>query len=98
MKSAGTLLQYACFNCRKSFKRPQFSESRNRFMTSDQLRGQSEDARKFEKGRSYKCPDCGGMAHFMGQDFKAPKRSDARAWQNAQAFIEAGEVFYRGTE
>ncbi len=38
------------------------------------------------------------MAHFMGQDFKAPKRSDARAWQNAQAFIEAGEVFYRGTE
>jgi hypothetical protein len=34
---------------------------------------------KSTAGRSYKCPDCGGLAHFMGLDFKAPKKTDAKA-------------------
>ena len=40
MKSLGVPLQYACFVCRKSFKRPQFSGSINRFMTSEHAIGQ----------------------------------------------------------
>ena len=96
MKRAGIPLQFACFECRKSFKRPRFSGAFNRFMTSQQQRGQREEADNFEATRKYKCPDCGGQAHFMGIDFKAPKRSDLKGWEKARVFIASGKVFYRG--
>ncbi len=95
MKSIGIPHQYACFKCRKSFKRPRFGASHDRFMTSAQHAGQQREAVAFEAQREYRCPDCGGPSHFMGQDFKAPKRSDAKAWKTVQAFIEAGGTYYR---
>jgi hypothetical protein len=67
-------------------------------MTSEQLKGQSQEAENFNLERTYKCPDCGGPAYFMGLDFKAPKKSDVKTWQKAKAFIESGKVYYRGTE
>jgi hypothetical protein len=96
MKSIGIPLQFACFQCRKSFKRPQFSACHDSYMTSDQLAGQIHEVARFEADRDYKCPDCGGEAYFMGQDFKAPKRSDLKAWASAQAFITSGKIYYRG--
>lgn len=98
MKSKGIPHQYACFQCRKSFKRPQFPGASNRFMTSEQQKGQTEAAKHFESHREYKCPDCGDQAFFMGTDFKAPKITDVKAWQEAQAFIESGKVYYRGVQ
>jgi DNA-directed RNA polymerase subunit RPC12/RpoP len=97
MKAIGILMQYACFKCRKSFKRPQFSGANSRFMTSEQQSAQHQEARQFENEREYKCPNCGGAAHFMGQDFKAPKITDAKTWAEVQAFIVSGKVYYRGT-
>ena len=97
MKSVGIPLQYACFSCRKSFKRPRSAGAFNRFMTSEQQRGQQNEARRTEGSREYKCPDCGGPAAYMGQDFKAPKKSDRKAWEKAQAFIQSGKIFYRGS-
>ena len=96
MKSIGIPLQYACFACRKSFKRPQFSPRCKSYMTSDQIAGQIQEVAKFEAGREYKCPDCGGSTFFMGQDFKAPKKSDTKAWKKAKEFIESGKIYYRG--
>lgn len=98
MKAVGIPLQYACFSCRKCFKRPQFSGTSNRYMTKDQQAAQYKEAEEFEAHRSYKCSDCGGPAHFMGVDFKAPPRSDVRAWRAAEAFIASGKFFTRGTE
>jgi hypothetical protein len=98
MKSIGVPLQYACFQCRKSFKRPQFSGATNRFMTSAQQAAQRREAGQFEKNREYKCPECGGSAHYMGIDFKAPPRTDLRAWRQAEAFIASGKLFIRGTQ
>jgi len=98
MKSIGIPLQYACFICRKSFKRPQFSAGHSQFMTSEQKRGQANEIKEFEGQRGYKCPNCGGPSHFMGQDFKAPKRSDVKAWKEVQKFIESGKIYYRGVE
>ncbi len=95
MKSIGTPRQYACFKCRKSFKRPRFGASHDRFMTAAQQTGQLKEAAMFEAQREYKCPDCGGPSHFMGQDFKAPKHVDVKAWEAVQAFIEAGKTYYR---
>lgn len=94
MRSRGHPLQHACFACRKSFKRPQLSGSPSRFMTTDQARGQWAEAATRNE-RAYKCPDCGGPAHFMGLDFKAPKRADRKAWREVQAFIVAGNTYYR---
>lgn len=90
-------LQYACFACRKSFKRPQFSPAAKSFMTSAQIAGQRRAADEFEHARVYKCPDCGGPTHYMGKDFKAPKKSDVRAWREAQEFVGTGNIYYRGT-
>lgn len=98
MKSIGIPLQFACFKCRKSFKRPQFSGSTSRFMTSEQQLAQSKEAQDFEAQREYKCPNCGGPSHFMGQDFKAPKKQDSKAWKEVQAYIEAGKIYYRGNK
>jgi len=97
MKALGRPHQYACFRCRKSFKRPQFQASSNRFMTGEQLKAQSEEAKQFEDNRDYKCPDCGGPAFFMGIDFKAPPKSDIKTWKKVQKFIESGKTFYRST-
>jgi len=98
MKIVGIPLQYACFDCRKSFKRPQLSGASDRFMTSEQQAGQVREAAEFANDRVYKCPDCGGLTHFMGLDFKAPKKLDVKAWQQVKAFIESGKVYYRGSQ
>ncbi len=98
MKVIGHPLQFACFACRKSFKRPQVSGSTNRFMSFQQREGQQREVEQFEAERTYKCPDCGGQTHFMGIDFKAPKKTDIKAWGEIQAFIQSGKVFYRGSQ
>jgi DNA-directed RNA polymerase subunit RPC12/RpoP len=95
MKSIGIPLQYACFSCRKSFKRPQFSPAVDRFMTAEQRDGQLREAVQFESERVYKCPECGGPANFMGQDFKAPKKADTKAWREVEEYIRSGKVYYR---
>ena len=96
MKSSGIPLQYACFNCRKSFKRPQFHARQGNYMTSEQIAGQAAEVARLEAERQYLCPDCGGETHFMGQDFKAPRKSDVKSWNAVQAFIASGKTYYRG--
>ena len=66
-------------------------------MPSEQGREQQLEAHKVNT-RSYKCPDCGGVAHFMGIDFKAPKKADAKAWLKVKAFVLSGKVYYRGSQ
>ncbi|PTY00580.1 hypothetical protein DB345_00315 [Spartobacteria bacterium LR76] len=89
--------QYACFSCRKCFKRPQAQESNNRFMTSAQQRAQRKKIENAEAAREYKCPDCGTPTVFTGIDFKPPRRSDLEGWKKARRFIESGKIFYRRT-
>jgi DNA-directed RNA polymerase subunit RPC12/RpoP len=96
MKNTGIPHQYACFKCRKSFKRKQFFSSVDRFMTSDQQAGQYKESADFNAKRIYKCPDCGDQTYFVGTDFKAPKKSDTKAWREAKILIESGKVYYRG--
>ena len=67
-------------------------------MTSEQQAAQGKEAESFEENREYKCPECGGVAHRMGIDFKAPRKSDLKAWHEAQEFIQAGKVNYRGVK
>ena len=88
--------KYACFECRKCFKRAQFAATWKPHMTSEQTRGQMAELEAFEAARTYKCPDCGGATQYMGQDFRAPRKSDAKGWESAREFIASGKTYDRG--
>ncbi len=88
--------QYACFACRKSFKRPQPAGALDRFMLEPQRKAQRAQVAQAQEHRSYACPNCGRETSFMGIDFKAPKMTDTRGWKVAEEFIKSGKVFYRG--
>ena len=56
---------YACFNCRKTFKRRLLSDL------------ESKDDFQLKEA---KWPDCGQLMANMGKDFEAPKKSAIKAW------------------
>jgi len=97
MKELGIPHQYACFSCRKSFKRKQYGATHNHFMTGKQQRGQVREVEEYNKNRGYKCPDCGGTTYYMGTDYKEPKKNDIKRWKKAEQHIKSGKVFYRGS-
>ncbi|MCL2310266.1 MAG: hypothetical protein FWC42_08360 [Proteobacteria bacterium] len=65
-------------------------------MTTEQQVARGKEVEDFEASRTCTCPDCGGPAHYMGIDFKAPRKTDTRAWRDAEAFIASGKLFIRG--
>lgn len=65
-------------------------------MSSDQQQGQTREAKVYNLLRLYTCPDCGAKAHFMGTDFKAPKRADLKAWRSSKLIVDSGKLFFRG--
>ncbi|MEM7592460.1 MAG: hypothetical protein AAF383_13220 [Cyanobacteria bacterium P01_A01_bin.83] len=67
-------------------------------MTSRQQSRQRQKIVEFNAARVYKCPECGGKTYFMGLDFKAPKKSDTKAWHEVEMFIKSGKVYYRGSQ
>lgn len=88
---------YACFTCRKSFKRPLVSLAKPRSLGKSARTEFERSARLFESEFRHKCPHCGGVAHFMGRDFKAPKSSDKRAWERVETFITSGKTYHHRT-
>lgn len=58
---------FACFKCRKSFKRRL-------------LKDISDDDK--QKSVPAKCPECGELMADMGLDFKAPSKTNIKAWEH----------------
>lgn len=69
---------YACFNCRKAFKR--------RLMHD--ING--DDTQLVEA----KCPQCGSLMADMGLDFEAPKKDDTAAWNHMKTLYSVGITFH----
>ncbi len=69
---------YACFDCRKSFKRRLLNDV-------DESRAESAAAT---------CPDCGALTANMGKDFKAPPRKELKAWQHLRLLYSVGIAFH----
>ena len=92
---------YACFTCRKSFKRPLVTLARPRYRSRAEAdadaRPFSRRARQFMRTFGHACPQCAGRTHFMGTDFKAPKTADKKGWARVERFIASGRTYYRGT-
>ncbi|MBD3864707.1 hypothetical protein [Olleya marilimosa] len=70
---------YACFNCRKSFKRRLFEDI---YDNNNQIK------------KKAKCPECQSLMADMGLDFKAPKITDRKAWTQLSLLFEVGLTFH----
>ena len=75
--------RYACFACRKAFKRRKDDDFPARMRAIGAV-GQRAVVR---------CPDCGGAMHNMGMDFAAPRRSDVRQWRKVELLFAHGVAF-----
>ena len=90
---------YACFDCRKCFKRPGTGTA-SRDWTDDRREVDAPtdqvvlgcwrlDAAKV----TLACPHCGGVAIAMGLDFRAPVRGGIEAWEVVRRLRQAGVYF-----
>ncbi len=69
---------YACFNCRKTFKRR---------LMGDIKKGETSI---FEA----KCPQCGELMANMGLDFESPKKYDVKKWEHLKSLYSVGITFH----
>jgi hypothetical protein len=69
---------YACFNCRKTFKRR---------LINDIKRGEKSVLEA-------KCPECAELMANMGLDFESPKKDDLKKWEHIKSLYSVGIGFY----
>ena len=73
---------FACFNCRKTFKKPHYYE-----LPEDKRPEKKEDL-------VYFCPQCRGEIHSMGMDFRSPKTEDFKQWKKVEILYQYGFTFH----
>ena len=69
---------YACFNCRKTFKR--------RLMWD--IKRDNKDVTEA------KCPQCGELMANMGLDFESPKKDSIKDWNHVKDLYSVGITFH----
>jgi hypothetical protein len=67
--------KYACFACRKAFKRPA---------------GRDLPDASWKDRDPAPCPDCGRPMAHIGRDFKPPRRDEVEAWAVAEHLFGRG--------
>lgn len=70
---------YACFKCRKTFKRR---------LMGDMRRGSQDE---FTEA---KCPQCGELMANMGLDFASPKKDSIKEWNHIKNLYSVGLTFH----
>ena len=68
-----------CFHCRKSWTQRR-PRNRNKLFPAATIRV---------------CPDCGRPLSGLGLAFRAPKRSNRRAWKQIEAAVRGGCRFWK---
>jgi hypothetical protein len=74
--------RYACFHCRKAFKRRKNDDLPRAMQRAD---GEFPIVR---------CPQCRRPMHDMGMDFKAPPLKDVKQWRKVELLFEHGFTFH----
>ena len=64
-RGVGQQVPFACFHCRKSYKRP----------------AEQYSPRSGYEPPVTVCPECSQPLHFMGRYFKAPRQTDVKGWK-----------------
>src|SRR3954470_6989188 len=73
-------IQFACFDCRKSFKRPYtVGEQERSAWLSRRISGR-QPTKPFN-ALVFHCPDCNAEATLMGRAFRAPRYDDVTRWR-----------------
>jgi len=72
---------YACFECRKTFKRR---------LISDIKKGHDKNYKELPA----KCPECQSLMANMGMDFEAPKKDDTKSWNHIKQLYHVGITFH----
>lgn len=72
---------YACFECRKTFKRR---------LLGDIQGGYNKEA----PDNPAKCPECGNIMANMGLDFESPKKKDIKAWNHISLLYKVDITFH----
>ena len=69
---------YACFKCRKTFKRKLMWD----------IRRDNKDLAEA------KCPQCGDLMCNMGLDFESPKKDEIKEWNHIKDLYSVGVTFH----
>ena len=69
---------YACFECRKTFKRKLMWDIK----------------RTHEDSIEAKCPECGTLMANMGLDFESPKKNNINEWNHLRSLYSVGITFH----
>lgn len=69
---------YACFNCRKTFKRKLMWD----------IKRDNKDVTEA------KCPQCGDLMANMGLDFESPKKDNIKEWNHIKELYSVGITFH----
>jgi hypothetical protein len=73
---------FACFRCRKAFKRPPVADWPAEWTPSES---------EFDPAP---CPDCGRSMADVGLDFQAPKRSAVEHWEVVEFLFRRGFAYH----
>lgn len=78
MRNKGRIYKqhYACFRCRKAFKKTNLEEMPTHRLKIDEL------------GRVVHCPQCGERMPDVGFEFEPPKKDNVKGWKEAEAKLE----------
>ncbi|MGI4869963.1 MAG: hypothetical protein ACRYFX_02160 [Janthinobacterium lividum] len=89
---------YACFDCRKTFKRRLLSDiapGRQESVAGRWFRADAQQPLPTEPDATpAKCPDCGGLTASMGLDFATPPKTDRKAWEHLRSLYAVGIAFH----
>jgi hypothetical protein len=88
-------IQFACFDCRKSFKRPYADDKQERSAWLSRRISGRRPSKPFNLP-VYHCPDCNVEATLMGRAFRAPRHEDVDRWRAVAILARAGVTFYSG--
>jgi len=82
-------IQFACFECRKAFKRPCTEREQQRSAWLSRRISGRQPSKPFTPP-VYHCPDCDGVATLMGRAFRAPRRDNVDQWRKVEVLARAG--------
>lgn len=86
-----TLIQHACFTCRKVFKKPYAD------ITSLSHQIKPKDPTTLQRINVHKCPQCGEDMILMDYKFRAPAKDDIAEWKWIEKCVTTGTDYSNRT-
>jgi hypothetical protein len=86
-------IQFACFECRKVFKRPYPVGEQVRALWLSRRKSGRRPLKTFA-APTYHCPDCKRELTLMGRAFRAPRNEDVEQWRKVELLARSGFTFW----